>query len=114
MELWPHQVSGVAFALREKKVAWWDDTGTGKTGTAIALADTIKAMSILVICPVIALEHWKAQFAKHGRMNRDVALIRDPDAMLQFADVPVVPFSLISKSPRLPKRLRQYRFDLVI
>jgi SNF2 family DNA or RNA helicase len=113
MELWLHQVSGVAFALREKKVALWDDTGTGKTGTAIALADTIEAMSILVLGPVIAIEHWKAQFAKHGRIDRSVALVRDPDAPLQ-ANVTVVPFSLISKYPRLPKRLRQYRYDLVI
>jgi superfamily II DNA or RNA helicase len=114
MELWLHQVSGVAFALREKKVALWDDTGTGKTGTAIALADTIEAMSILVLCPVIAIEHWKAQFAKHGRIDRSVALIRNPDASLHDAHVTVAPFSLISKYPRLPKRLRQYRYDLVI
>jgi SWI/SNF-related matrix-associated actin-dependent regulator of chromatin subfamily A-like protein 1 len=113
MELWPHQTSGVAFALREKKVAWWDDTGTGKTATAIALADAIEAKSVLTLSPVIALEHWKAQFAKHGRIERSVALIRDPDMALH-ANVIVVPFSLISKYPRLPKRLRQYRYDLVI
>ena len=114
MTLWPHQITGVTFALREKKVAWWDDTGTGKTGTAIALADTIEAKNILVICPVIALEHWKAQFAKHGRVDRSVALVRDHDAPVHGADVIVVPFSLISKYPALPKRLRQYRFDLVV
>lgn len=113
MPLWPHQTTGVAFALREKKVALWDDTGTGKTGAAIALADVIEAKSVLVICPVIALEHWKAQFAKHGRVERSVALIRDPDAPLH-ASVTVVPFSLISKYPRLPKRLRQYHYDLVV
>ena len=114
MPLWPHQTSGVAFALREKKVALWDDTGTGKTGTAIALADTIEAKCIMVLCPVIALEHWKAQFAKHGRVDRSVALVRDHDAPLFGANVLVVPFSLISKYPTLPKRLRQYRYDLVI
>ena len=114
MPLWSHQTTGVAFALREKKVALWDDTGTGKTGTAIALADAIKAMCILVICPVIALEHWKAQFAKHGRVDRSVALVRDHDAPLFGANVLVVPFSLISKYPNLPKRLRQYRYDLVV
>ena len=114
MPLWPHQTTGVAFALREKKVALWDDTGTGKTGTAIALADAIEAKCILVICPVIALEHWKAQFAKHGRVDRSVALIRDHDAPLHGVDVIVVPFSLISKYPTLAKRLRQYRFDLVV
>jgi superfamily II DNA or RNA helicase len=114
MMLWPHQTTGVAFALREKKVALWDDTGTGKTGTAIALADAIEATGILVICPVIALEHWKAQFAKHGRVERSVDLIRSPDAPLHGANVIVVPFSLISKYPNLAKRLRQYRYDLVV
>jgi SNF2 family DNA or RNA helicase len=114
MPLWPHQTAGVGFALREKKVAWWDDTGTGKTNGAIALAEVIGAKSILVICPVIALEHWKAQFAKHDRVDRSVALVRDHNAPLHGADVIVVPFSLISKYPRLAKRLRQYRFDLVV
>ena len=113
MMLWPHQTSGVAFALREKKVALWDDTGTGKTGTAIALADVIEAKFILVICPVIALEHWKAQFAKHGRIERSVELVRGLDVPL-LTNVIVVPFSLISKYPNLMKRLRQYRYDLVV
>jgi SNF2 family DNA or RNA helicase len=114
MELWPHQTTDVAFALHEKKVAWWNDTGLGKTNSAIALADAIEAKSILVICPVIALEHWKAQFAKHSRVDRSVALVRDHDAPLHDANVIVVPFSLISKYPRLAKRLRQYRYDLVV
>ena len=114
MPLWPHQTSGVAFALREKKVALWDDTGTGKTGAAIALADAIEATGILVICPTIALEHWRAQFAKHGRIDRSVMLVRDHAAPLLGANVIVVPFSLISKYPSLGKRLRQYRFDLVV
>lgn len=114
MPLWPHQTTGVAFALREKKVALWDDTGTGKTGTAIALADIVDPMRILVICPVIALEHWKAQFAKHGQKNRSVTLVRSPDVPVHLDDVLVVPFSLISKYPQLAKRLRQYVFGLVI
>ena len=111
--LWKHQISGVAFALRERKIALWDDTGTGKTGTAIALADTIEANFILVICPVIALEHWKAQFEKHSQVDRSISLVRSLDAPL-LTNVIVVPFSLISKYPDLGKRLRQYRFDLVV
>lgn len=114
LPLWPHQTTDVAFALREKKVAWWNDTGLGKTNSAIALADAIEAKNILIICPVIGLEHWKAQFAKHGRVDRSVALVRDHDAPVHGADVIVVPFSLISKYPNLGKRLRQYRYDLVV
>ena len=114
MPLWPHQISGVDFILKEKKGALWDDTGTGKTQSAIEVADQLGATSILVLCPVIALEHWKAQFAKHGRIPRSVKLVRSPLDQLWGDNVIVVPFSQISKHPRIAKRLRQYKYDLVI
>ena len=50
-------------------------------------------------------------------MNRSVALvIRDPDMALHGADVIVVPFSLISKYPRLPAAATQaeYCYHLVV
>ena len=79
MKLWPHQVTGVEFALREKKVAWWDDTGTGKTGTAIALADAIEAKSTLVLSPVIgARTRWKAQFASTAWSHESQRRAGDP------------------------------------
>jgi SWI/SNF-related matrix-associated actin-dependent regulator 1 of chromatin subfamily A len=114
MALWQHQVEAAAFILRWKRGALWHDTGTGKSQSAIEVADQIDAKRILVIAPVIALEHWKDQFAKHGRLQRSVSLIRSPDAELYAADVIVAPFSLISKYPRLANRLRQYRFDLLV
>ena len=114
MKLWPHQVTGAAFILKEKKGALWDDTGTGKTQSAIEVADQLGATGVLVICPVIALEHWKAQFAKHGRIERSVGLVRSFDAPLYGANVIIVPFSMISKYPRIAKRLRQYCYDLLI
>ena len=114
MKLWPHQVTGAAFILKEKKGALWDDTGTGKTQSAIEVADQLGATGVLVICPVIALEHWKAQFVKHGRIERSVGLVRSFDAPLYGANVIIVPFSMISKYPRIAKRLRQFRFDLLV
>jgi SWI/SNF-related matrix-associated actin-dependent regulator 1 of chromatin subfamily A len=114
MPLWAHQVEAAAFILRVKKGALWHDTGTGKSQSAIEVADQLGAMTILNLCPVIALEHWKDQFAKHGKLRRQVALVRSPDAPLHGANVIVAPFSLISKYPRLAKRLRQYNFDLLI
>ena len=114
MALWAHQVEAAAFIMRVKKGALWHDTGTGKSQSAIEVADQVGAMFILNICPVIALEHWKEQFAKHGKLRRNVALMRSPDMPLYGANVIVVPFSLISKYPALARRLRQYRFDLLI
>jgi SNF2 family DNA or RNA helicase len=114
MPLWPHQVSGADFILKWKKAALWDDTGTGKSQSAIEAADQIGATFILVLCPVIALEHWKEQFAKHGKLRRNILLVREIDAAFYGANVIVAPFSLISKQPNLAKRLRQYEFDLII
>ena len=114
MPLWQHQVDAAAFILRWKRAALWHDTGTGKTQSAIEVADQVGANCILVLCPVIALEHWKAQFAKHGRLLRNVTLVRSPDMPLWGANVIVVPFSLISKYPMLAARLRQYQFDLLV
>ena len=114
MPLWPHQIDDADFILREKKGALWNDTGTGKSQSAIEVADQIGAANILVICPVIALEHWKAQFAKHGRTPRSVNLVRSPLTQLWGDNVIIVPFSMISKYPNIGKRLRQYRYDIVI
>jgi SNF2 family DNA or RNA helicase len=114
LALWQHQVEAAAFIMRVKRGALWHDTGTGKSQSAIEVADQVGAMCILNLCPVIALEHWKEQFAKHGKLRRNVTLVRSPDAPLWCANVIVVPFSLISKYPALARRLRQYRFDLLI
>ena len=114
MALWQHQVEAAAFIMRVKRGALWHDTGTGKSQSAIEVADQVGAMCILDLCPVIALEHWKEQFAKHGKLRRNVTLVRSPDAPLWGANVIVVPFSLISKYPALARRLRQYQFDLLI
>jgi SNF2 family DNA or RNA helicase len=113
MDLWPHQIEGADFILKWKKGALWDDTGTGKSQSAIEVADRIGARRILVLCPVIALEHWRDQFAKHGKLPRHVVLVRYPDAPYHLGDVIVVPFSLISNHPEA-RRLRQYEFDLIV
>ena len=114
MPLWTHQVEAADFIMRYKKGALWHDTGTGKSQSAIEIADQLGAKSILVLCPVIATEHWKAQFAKHGRIERQCLIVREPNATLAFTNVIIAPFSIISKYPRLPSRLKGYRYDLLI
>lgn len=114
MPLWQHQVEAVDFILRVKRGAIWGDTGIGKTGIGIELGDQLSANLTLVICPVLAVEMWKTQFEIRSRFRRNVVIVRSPDASLWGANVIVVPFSLISKYPALARRLRQYRFDLLI
>jgi superfamily II DNA or RNA helicase len=48
--LWPHQIDGVEFALRHKKVVLVHDTGTGKSRTANEIANQIGARRILDLC----------------------------------------------------------------
>lgn len=111
--LWAHQVEAVDFLIRWKKAAIWGDTGVGKTYIGVEQADQLGATSILVLCPVIAVEHWKAQFEQYGKIERSICIVRSQDTMLVY-NVIIAPFSLISKYPRLSKRLRQYRYDLII
>jgi SWI/SNF-related matrix-associated actin-dependent regulator of chromatin subfamily A-like protein 1 len=114
MGLWPHQAEGVEHAIRHRKVAWAHDTGTGKTRTAIELANAIDADRILVICPTIAVEHWRLQIDQWFRRDRSVSIVRSAASDLVSASTLIVTYSLLSTNPKLAARLTQYQFDLVI
>lgn len=109
---WPHQTEAVKFALRHHKVAWMHDTGTGKTRTADELAKAIGAKRVLVLCPVIAVEHWAAQLDQWSP-EFSARIVRSATGDLMSGNVLIVSFNLLSNHPRLVKRLAQYRFDLV-
>ena len=113
MGLWPHQVEGVDHAIRHRKVAWAHDTGTGKTRTAVKLANALAASRILVFCPTIAVEHWRLQIGMWSERDLSVAIVRSAASDLT-ANVLIVAFNLVSNYPKLAKRLAQYQFDLVV
>ena len=64
MKLRPYQVEGVEFLASRRYALLADEMRVGKTPQAILAAAKITAHSVLVICPAIAVEHWKREFAR--------------------------------------------------
>jgi SNF2 family DNA or RNA helicase len=112
-EPWPHQLDFVDFAVKYKKVAAAHDTGTGKSRSAVKLADRIKAKRILVLCPTLAATMLRDQFHEWGEIPRIVTIARNGTSDLT-GNVVIVPFDLLSTESAIARRLAQYVFDLVI
>ena len=60
--LFAYQKTGVAYALKHKRVIVGDQPGLGKTGQAIATAVAGGCKCILVICPATIRENWKREW----------------------------------------------------
>src|ERR1017187_4680430 len=57
-ELWPFQKANVEYALRRTNTLIGDVPGLGKTPTAIAFCNEVKAKKVLVICPANIRLQW--------------------------------------------------------
>ena len=91
--LWPHQLAARDFALERTPArgcaGLWLDMRTGKTLTALAIAEALNARRILVIAPRVPAKGWAAQIPEHtenfpapillneGPAARRVARLRD-------------------------------------
>lgn len=64
MILRPYQEIGRNFLAGKVHALLADGMRVGKTPQAILAADTIGASSILVLCPAVACEHWRREWAK--------------------------------------------------
>jgi len=60
----PYQRAGVAYALSRKDTLFGDDMGLGKTVEALAVANTLKPRSVLVVCPATITRNWQAEAMK--------------------------------------------------
>lgn len=70
MKLFPYQVEGAEWLSNQRRALLADEMGLGKSAQAITAADEILADSILVVCPAVARENWKREFAKFSRFPR--------------------------------------------
>ncbi|MDE2469464.1 MAG: DEAD/DEAH box helicase, partial [Bradyrhizobium sp.] len=70
--LFPYQEDGARFIASLPRAGLFDEPGIGKTAQAIRAADLRGARRGWVICPAIAREHWKHEFANFGRLPRRV------------------------------------------
>ncbi len=77
VELLPHQIDGIAFAVRAGRAVLADDMGLGKTiqgvGVAELLAQKAGIERVLVICPTSLKAQWRNEI--HRFSNRSCQLV---------------------------------------
>ncbi len=73
VELLPHQMDGIAFALGASRSILADDMGLGKTiqgiGYAELLAKTIGIKKVLIVCPTSLKSQWRSEIAKFSERS---------------------------------------------
>ena len=129
-KLRPHQVDGAKAILRAERAGYpgfllADDVGLGKTMAAWAAALRTEAETILVVCPLAVVAHWRRTISIMGDRGKRVVVI-NYDRLKKLFDVPA---NLASKaaSRRSRKKTRKvrtqkgiarygevYPFDLVV
>lgn len=63
---WNHQRQGYHFSLGQPAAVLGMDMGTGKSLTAIGLADGWEATTMIVVCPPNVVPVWSREFRKHS------------------------------------------------
>lgn len=121
-ELHAFQKASVDYALSRPHTLIGDDMGTGKTMSAIAVANEMRARQVLVVCPAAVRFQWCRQIAAWSTMgktyplggNGNVYAITssrrgtDPEAAWT-----VISWDLI-RSPGLMRALAKGTYDLLI
>lgn len=72
LPLFPYQEEGARFLSVRERAGLMDVPGAGKSATLIRACDQRGAMRVVVICPAVARENWRKEFAKFGMISRKV------------------------------------------
>ena len=89
-----------------------DEMGLGKTPQAIAGADLIKAINILVVCPGIARDNWEREFLRWQMVPRSTCIVKGQKDK-PHAQVCITGYSSIQSRPVLVSLLSRH-WDLII
>jgi SWI/SNF-related matrix-associated actin-dependent regulator of chromatin subfamily A-like protein 1 len=117
VNLYPYQAEGVAFLAARRNAMLLDQMGVGKTVQAIRAADEILAVYICVVCPAIARENWRREFAMWQTIPRNIAVVTSSADLLKpeviGANVLIISYSLLA-SPKARKLLGKRRNGVLI
>ena len=115
--LYPYQVAGAQFLAERASAMLADDMGIGKTAQAIAACDLAGVQTAVVVCPGIARENWKREFASWGQRNRRCYVVRGTPDLLNVraltADVLIISYALLAQE-KARRWLARHRFDALI
>lgn len=113
-DLRPYQADGVRrLAGRDTMLLGWE-MGLGKTLTAIRAARTLGLSRILVICPAVAREVWRMEFAREGVPMRPHAVLSSFTADVPDTGPVIASYDMLSRDTLVKKILLRHKWDLLI
>jgi SNF2 family DNA or RNA helicase len=113
--LYDYQRDAVGFLASRKNALLAHEPGLGKTATAIAASDNVKAERILVLCQAVGKSHWAKEFTRFQKVPRSVAIIHKATQAVPKEGIVIVNYDLISRTDSyLLKRLTASRWDVLI
>lgn len=115
LETRPYQDAAVAYALRRQSTLIGDEMGIGKTCTSIALANTIGAEKVLVICPASIRLNWRKQIKLWSTIPqvRTYPILKGSDGVATWSNYTIISYDL-ARNLGLHAALRQVKWDLII
>lgn len=96
MQLLPHQVAHAGFLAGVRFAGDFSEPGTGKTLTALTAAGMVRAGSLLVIAPPIALPMWQEMIEKYLELEAQI-LRTGAENICETADAIVCSYAIATK-----------------
>lgn len=110
MNLRPYQIVGRDFLAGKQHALLADGMRVGKTPQAILAADAVGAQRVLTVCPAVATEHWRREWAKWSP-NREPATVLSREPLYHIPDNLVASYDMARR--HLPM-LKSRGWDLFI
>lgn len=118
MALFPFQVSGAEWLHGRQRAGLFDETGLGKTITAIESARRRGVRTMLCIVPSIVLWNWRNEIAEFWPVMRDAVHVIESGMDATHPRAESAPVLIVTPSltlqPRVREALHRRRFDLLI
>ena len=110
LQYMPFQKAGIAYCLKRMHTLIADEMGLGKTITALGVANTIHAQSILIVCPASLKINWQREAAKWLLGNPGISVIEGKALKGTIGPVVVTNYERVTKSGLDPSQV----WDLII
>jgi len=116
-ELWPFQKANIEYALRRRNTLVGDVPGLGKTPTAIAFCNEVRAKKVLVICPANIRLQWHKRIQEWTTMpwpdNKIYPILKGSHGTNPAAAWTIVSYDL-ARTEGIGKALAKEHYDVLI
>ena len=117
-ELWPFQKANVEYALRRTNTLIGDVPGLGKTPTAIAFCNEVRAKKVLVVCPANIRLQWHKRIQEWTTMpypaNKSIyPILKSSNGTNPLASWNIVSYDL-ARTAAIGAALAREHYDVLI